>query len=59
MMIDSARQDARKQFILITPQAMDNVNFGPDVKVVKLDDPKRRWQGGQTTLDASLVAARG
>lgn len=51
LMIDSGRANEHTQYILITPQAMDHVKLGPDIKVIKLDDPKRRWEGGQRTLD--------
>jgi structural maintenance of chromosomes protein 6 len=35
-----------RQFILITPQAMNNVKILDDVKVHKMSDPER----GQTAL---------
>ncbi|KAI9596281.1 P-loop containing nucleoside triphosphate hydrolase protein [Syncephalis fuscata] len=41
MIIDSARLAQRTQFILITPQSMDNIQLGPDVRVLKLQDPER------------------
>ena len=47
MMIEAARQAVGKQFILITPQAMGGVEFGNDVKIVRLADPER----GQATLN--------
>lgn len=46
MMIQAAGRSVGKQFILITPQAMGNVQFGDDVKIHKMSDPER----GQTTL---------
>ena len=46
MMIQAARRSVGRQFILITPQAMNNVEMGDDVKVHKMSDPER----GQTTL---------
>ena len=46
MMIGAARRSVGRQFILITPQAMYNVDMGDDVKVHKMSDPER----GQTTL---------
>jgi chromosome segregation ATPase len=46
MMIQAARRAVGKQFILITPQSMQNVDLGDDVKVHKMSDPER----GQTTL---------
>ncbi|KAK3704529.1 Structural maintenance of chromosomes protein 6 [Vermiconidia calcicola] len=41
MMIQAARQNVGRQFILITPQSMNNVDFGDDVKVHKMTDPER------------------
>nr|POE93267.1 structural maintenance of chromosomes protein 6 [Quercus suber] len=46
MMIQAARRSVGRQFILITPQAMGNVELGDDVKVHKMSDPER----GQTAL---------
>ena len=46
MMIQAARRAVGRQFILITPQAMNNVKMGDDVLVHKMSDPER----GQTTL---------
>ena len=46
MMIQAARRAVGKQFILITPQSMQNVDLGDDVKVHKMSDPER----GQTAL---------
>ncbi|KZF18881.1 DNA repair protein Rad18 [Xylona heveae TC161] len=46
MMIAAARRSVSRQFILITPQSMSNVNLAADVKIIKLNDPER----GQTTL---------
>lgn len=46
MMIQAARRSVSRQFILITPQAMGNVAFAEDVKIIKMGDPER----GQTTL---------
>ena len=46
MMIQAARRSVGRQFILITPQSMNNVEMGDDVKVHKMSDPER----GQTTL---------
>lgn len=46
MMIQAARRSVGRQYILITPQAMGNVDLGDDVRVHKMSDPKR----GQTTL---------
>ncbi|KAI9752799.1 MAG: hypothetical protein M4579_005474 [Chaenotheca gracillima] len=47
MMINAARRSVGRQYILITPQSMGNVDVAPDVKIIKLSDPER---GGQTTL---------
>lgn len=46
MMIKAARRSVGRQFILITPQSMNNVDLGDDVRVHKMNDPER----GQTTL---------
>ncbi|KAI9785860.1 MAG: Structural maintenance of chromosomes protein 6 [Peltula sp. TS41687] len=46
MMIMAARRSVGRQFILITPQSMGNVDVAGDVKIIKLSDPER----GQTTL---------
>ena len=46
MMIQAARRSVGRQFILITPQSMNNVEMGDDVKVHRMSDPER----GQTTL---------
>ena len=46
MMIQAARRSVSRQFILITPQSMANVQLGADVKVHKLNDPER----GQGTI---------
>lgn len=46
MMIQAARRSVGRQFILITPQSMNNVEMGDDVKVHKMSDPER----GQTVL---------
>lgn len=55
MMIQAARGSVGRQFILITPQAMGNVDAGSDVKIIRMNDPER----GQTTLNfaAGAVAA--
>ncbi|KAJ1654547.1 Structural maintenance of chromosomes protein 6 [Dispira simplex] len=42
LMIESARQAVDTQYILITPQDMSSVSFGPDVRVHRLADPDRR-----------------
>ncbi|KAI9847889.1 MAG: Structural maintenance of chromosomes protein 6 [Thelocarpon superellum] len=46
MMIGAARRSPGRQFILITPQAMGNVDVAGDVRIIKLSDPER----GQTSL---------
>ncbi|KAI9680781.1 MAG: Structural maintenance of chromosomes protein 6 [Caeruleum heppii] len=46
MMIMAARRSPGRQFVLITPQSMGNVDVAGDVKIIKLSDPER----GQTTL---------
>ncbi|KAK5173184.1 Structural maintenance of chromosomes protein 6 [Saxophila tyrrhenica] len=47
MMIAAARKAVGRQFVLITPQSMDSVSYGDDVKVNRMSDPER----GQTTLE--------
>ena len=46
MLIQVARRSVGRQFILITPQSMNNVQLGNDVSIHKMSDPER----GQTTL---------
>ncbi|KAK5125122.1 hypothetical protein LTR85_000798 [Meristemomyces frigidus] len=41
MMIGAARRSVGRQFILITPQSMNNVDMGDDVKVHRMSDPER------------------
>ncbi|GAA5952783.1 hypothetical protein JCM21900_005801 [Sporobolomyces salmonicolor] len=41
MMIETAKTANSTQFILITPQDMGSISWGSEVKVSKLDDPKR------------------
>ncbi|KAK4549245.1 hypothetical protein LTR36_007703 [Oleoguttula mirabilis] len=41
MMIGAARRSVGRQFILITPQSMNNVEMGDDVKVHRMSDPER------------------
>lgn len=41
MMIQAARRSVGRQFILITPQAMGNVDLGDDVRVHRMSDPER------------------
>ncbi|EME40173.1 hypothetical protein DOTSEDRAFT_56430 [Dothistroma septosporum NZE10] len=47
LMIHTARRAVGRQFILITPQSMNNVKMGTDVTVIKMSDPER----GQGTLN--------
>ncbi|KAJ9084323.1 Structural maintenance of chromosomes protein 6, variant 2 [Entomophthora muscae] len=42
MIIDSARNSSRIQYILITPQGMDKDSVQPDVHVHRLGDPRPR-----------------
>ncbi|KAG6919643.1 hypothetical protein DXG01_003507 [Tephrocybe rancida] len=44
MMIDTANSSDKKQYILITPQDMGNVQLGPTVKVNRMTDPERANQ---------------
>ncbi|KAG6896995.1 hypothetical protein C0992_004775 [Termitomyces sp. T32_za158] len=44
MMIDTANSSDKKQYILITPQDMGNVQIGSTVKVNRMTDPERRNQ---------------
>ncbi|KAF2011722.1 P-loop containing nucleoside triphosphate hydrolase protein [Aaosphaeria arxii CBS 175.79] len=46
MMIGAARRAIGRQYILITPQAMNSVQSVADVKIIKMNDPIR----GQTAL---------
>ncbi|KAF8551706.1 P-loop containing nucleoside triphosphate hydrolase protein [Imleria badia] len=46
MIIDTANASDKKQYILITPQDMGNVQVGPTVRVNRMSDPER----GQGTL---------
>ncbi|KAF5389279.1 hypothetical protein D9757_003408 [Collybiopsis confluens] len=41
MMIDTANQSDKKQYILITPQDMNNIKIGPSVRVHRMTDPER------------------
>ncbi|KAJ3814073.1 P-loop containing nucleoside triphosphate hydrolase protein [Lentinula aff. lateritia] len=41
MMIDTANQSDKKQYILITPQDMNNITIGPTVRVHRMTDPER------------------
>ncbi|KAF2121829.1 dna repair protein-like protein rad18 [Lophiotrema nucula] len=49
MMIEAARRSIGRQFIFITPQAMNNVRSEGDVKIIRMSDPER----GQTALNIS------
>ncbi|KAJ3552318.1 hypothetical protein NM688_g4209 [Phlebia brevispora] len=53
MMIDTANASDRKQYILITPQDMNNVHITPTVRVHRMPDPERgqgvlRFAGGNS-----------
>ncbi|KAN0087613.1 hypothetical protein V8E55_006234 [Tylopilus felleus] len=41
MIIDTANASDKKQYILITPQDMGNIDPGPTVKIQKMRDPER------------------
>ncbi|KAF9804066.1 hypothetical protein IEO21_09462 [Rhodonia placenta] len=41
MMIDTANASDRKQYVLITPQDMTNINVGNTVRVHRMSDPER------------------
>ncbi|KAH0562577.1 hypothetical protein GP486_002744 [Trichoglossum hirsutum] len=44
--INAARRSVGRQYVLITPNSMGNIDVAEDVKIIKLSDPER----GQTTL---------
>ncbi|PSK54037.1 hypothetical protein B9Z65_7843 [Elsinoe australis] len=46
MMIQAARAATGKQYILITPQSMNNINVENDMRIHKMSDPER----GRTAL---------
>jgi len=48
MIITAARRSVGRQYILISPQAMGNVNLAGDVKVHRMSDPER----GQRVIGA-------
>lgn len=51
LIIDTARGAPETQHILITPQAMNNLkDFGKDVKIKRLEDPRAAREAGQTRL---------
>ena len=52
MMISAARRSVGRQYILITPQAMNNLDSAGDVKIIRLSDPER----GQTALEFPTAA---
>ncbi|SMR60381.1 unnamed protein product [Zymoseptoria tritici ST99CH_1E4] len=56
MMIQAARRAVGRQFILITPQAMGNVEMGDDVKIHKMRDPERAREPGQAGLPFAAEA---
>ncbi|KAI0269879.1 P-loop containing nucleoside triphosphate hydrolase protein [Gloeopeniophorella convolvens] len=41
MMIDTANSSDGKQYVLITPQNMQNIHVGPTVRVHRMSDPER------------------
>ncbi|KAF2033378.1 P-loop containing nucleoside triphosphate hydrolase protein [Setomelanomma holmii] len=47
MIIQAARRSIGRQFIFITPQAMNNVDHASDVKIIRMSDPERN----QTALN--------
>ncbi|KAF2827344.1 dna repair protein-like protein rad18 [Ophiobolus disseminans] len=47
MIIQAARRSIGRQFIFITPQAMNNVKHTSDVKIIRMSDPERN----QTALN--------
>jgi structural maintenance of chromosomes protein 6 len=49
LIIQAARRSIGRQFIFITPQAMNNVTQDSDVKIIKMSDPER----GQTAINFS------
>ncbi|KAK0529153.1 Structural maintenance of chromosomes protein 6 [Tilletia horrida] len=51
MIAETAKKNPATQFVLITPQNMANVNFGPEVRVVRMSDPER----GQGVLQAGTI----
>jgi len=53
MMIDTANSSDGKQYILITPQNMQNIHVGPTVRVHRMSDPER----GQGTLAGGTSVA--
>ncbi|KAK1826836.1 hypothetical protein QBC39DRAFT_363346 [Podospora conica] len=42
MLVDSARQSVNRQYIFITPNAIEGRELGKDVKVIRLTDPRQR-----------------
>ncbi|KXT02936.1 hypothetical protein AC578_10606 [Pseudocercospora eumusae] len=51
LMIQTARRSVGRQFILITPQAMGNVEIHDDVTIHKMKDPERHREPGQQPLN--------
>ena len=51
--IDTANSSDGKQYILITPQNMQNIHVGPTVRVHRMSDPER----GQGTLAGGTAVA--
>lgn len=51
MVADMAKKNPATQFCLITPLNMANINFGPEVRILRMSDPER----GQGVLQAGNV----
>jgi len=51
--IDTANSSDGKQYVLITPQNMQNIHVGPTVRVHRMSDPER----GQGTLAGGTSVA--
>lgn len=41
MQIETATQSDKKQYILITPQDINNLRAGPNVHIHRMSDPER------------------
>ena len=41
MLMDAAKMADSTQYILITPQSMANQTYGPEVHIIKINDPDR------------------
>lgn len=58
MLIDNARDRSTTQFILISPQAMTDLNLDPNVKVIQLEDPRKIWGSGQQIIGSDFRNTR-